>query len=84
MSRTIEIDCPYHHQRETITLPDSYAGTFEGDIPCGAEDEKATLHIKLMGGGNSPKIAKLRLVKEAPPRIPEIRITGPGGEPIDP
>jgi hypothetical protein len=74
MPRTVDIDCPDHHVRETITLPDSYTDIFEGDIPCGAKDEKATLRIKLMGKGNSPRVAKLRVVNPSPKKPLDIRI----------
>ena len=79
MPRTIEIDCPDHHVRETLTLPDSYSGTFEGEIPCGAKDEKATLRIKLTGEGNALRVVKLRVVKPFTPKLQAVKVNVTSG-----
>ena len=84
MPRTVSFICPHHHEDETIALPNSYADTFEGEIPCGAKKEKATLGIKLAVQGKASKtlrVAKLKVVK-APSNsgatLPEFRLKTSG------
>ena len=86
MPRTVSFICPHHHEDESIALPNSYADTFEGEIPCGAKMEKATLGIKLAAQGKASKtlrVVKLKVVKvpsNSFPRLPKFNLKTRGQE----
>lgn len=44
----VKIVCPYHETEEELSFPDSYSPQFKGEFPCGASEDKATLHIELI------------------------------------
>src|SRR2546428_13245319 len=37
MQLRLDIICPHHLKQEVLTLPESYAVDFSGEVPCGVE-----------------------------------------------
>src|SRR5437870_10451702 len=59
MQLRLDIICPFHQRQEVLTLPESYAVDFSGEVPCGAERFQATLYIALTVG----EVKELRVVE---------------------
>ncbi len=68
MKLTLDFTCPYHEKEEKVTLAESYGSNFKGEIPCGAEEEKARLYIAL----HQSKIVELKLEQAPPPSYGEV------------
>lgn len=60
MGRTLEILCPTHGVLESIPVP--FALT--GEVPCGATENPAMLHLEIVMDGNVPKIQRLFVVAD--------------------
>src|SRR5439155_26350333 len=67
MQLRLEIISPFHQRQEVLTLQESIAVDFSGEVPCGTERLQATLYIALIVG----QVKELRVrVVESPLLFP--------------